>query len=455
MTFWTLDRLRQALRGQAKGALPWGTAPLGRVSTDTRSIGAGDIFVALKGERFDAHDFLAEAAGRGAAAFVVDDPARASGLGKPVVHVRDTMAALGSLGTYRRRAWGRVVVAVAGSNGKTTTKELVRGALERALPAYATQGNLNNHVGVPLSLLAIPDDAEVAVIEIGTNHPGEVDALRRVAEPDIALVTSIGEEHLEGLGDVAGVLREETAVYSGVEIAIAPSAQPEVGAAARRLAKQTVEAGLESGDVHPDRWGVDADGRAWAEFGDARLSLSVRGVHNLRNAMLAMAVGRACGVPIDVAAAGVSLVQPLPMRGAWQTLGALTLINDAYNANPASMREAIALLDSLPAGRQRVLVLGSMRELGPRSPEYHEEIARRALASNADIVAGIGDFATALASGNDGRVLAAPDIDELWPQMRAKLSPDAVVLLKASRSVRLERLVPLLSEWANVMTTPR
>ena len=447
MSFWTLDRVRHALNGHARSALPAGTAPLARVSTDTRSLGAGDIFVALRGERFDAHDFLSEAASRGAAALVVEDPARAAGLGRPVVHVSDTTAALGSLGTYRRRAWGRVVVAVAGSNGKTTTKELVRGALEGALPTYATHGNLNNQVGVPLSLLAIPDDAEVAVIEIGTNHPGEVDALRRIAEPDVALVTSIGEEHLEGLGDVAGVLREETAVYRGVEIAVAPSAQPEVGKVARTLAKQTVEAGLDAGDVHPERWGVDADGRGWADFAEVRLSLSVRGVHNLRNAMLAMAVARACGVAPDTAAAGISAVQPLPMRGAWQKVGALTLINDAYNANPASMREAIALLDSLPAGRQRVLVLGSMRELGPRSSEFHEEIARRALASNADIVAGIGDFVPTL-SGQDGRVVAASDVDEVWPLIRERLARDAVVLLKASRSVRLERLVPLLSDWA-------
>ena len=450
MSFWTLDRVGQALRGLTQLAEPRGQSPLGGVSSDTRSIGRGDLFVALRGEHFDAHDFLADAAARGAAGFVVDAPARAAGLGRPVFAVHDTTQALGALGAFRRRAWGRPVVAVAGSNGKTTTKEMVRAALDGAFEVHATQGNLNNQVGVPLTLLAVPDSADVAVVEIGTNRPGEVDVLRRIAEPDIAVVTSVGEEHLEGLGDLAGVLREETAVYRGVQIAIAPAGQPEIGVAARSLARETVEAGIDAGDVKPDRWGLDEEGRGWATFGEVRLTLAIRGIHNLRNAMLALAVARACGVPVEAAVRGIAAVQPLTMRGAWQTLGTLTLINDAYNANPPSMREAIGLLHSLPPGRQRVLVLGTMRELGPRSSELHDEIARAAVASRADVVAGIGDFAGALMSAGEqgGRVITAPDVNELWPLLESRLARDAVVLLKASRGVRLERLVPLITAWA-------
>jgi len=455
MNFWTLDRLGQALRGLTRGATPRGREPLGGVSTDTRTIGTGEVFVALCGERLDAHDFLPEAVSRGAAVLVVGDPARAVGLGRPLFAVSDTTAALGALGIYRRRAWGRPVVAVAGSNGKTTTKELVRAALNAAFTVHATQANLNNHVGVPLTLLALDDLADLAVVEIGTNHPGEVETLRRIIEPDIALVTSVGEEHLEGLGDLAGVLREETAVYRDSALAIAPAAQPEIGAAARSLARQTVEAGLEAGEVRPDRWGIDAEGRGWADFDGSRLTLAIRGAHNLRNAMLAMAVARACGVSTEAAARGIGAVQPLAMRGVWQHLGSLTVINDAYNANPASMREAIAVLDTVSSSRQRVLVLGTMRELGPRSAELHAEIARRALGSQADVIAGIGDFASALpALGADGaRIVTAPDVDELWPLLRGRLAGDAVVLLKASRGVRLERLVPLLTEWAQPSQT--
>ncbi|HEX7122094.1 MAG TPA: UDP-N-acetylmuramoyl-tripeptide--D-alanyl-D-alanine ligase [Gemmatimonadaceae bacterium] len=451
MSFWTLDQVAAALREVTTGAVPRGREPLAGIATDTRQLVAGSVFVALKGERFDAHDFLCDAVERGAAALVVSNPARAAGLGRPVFAVRDTGEALAALGSWRRRLWGGTVVAVAGSNGKTTTKELIRAALAGAFEVYATQGNLNNLVGVPLTLLAIPDAAHIAVVEIGTSLPGEVDTLRRVSTPDVAVVTSIGEEHLEGLGDLAGVLREETSVYRDVPLAIAPAAQPEVGHAARTLAHQTVEAGLDAGDVRPDRWGVDGEGRGWAEFGELRLHLSVRGVHNLRNAMLAMAVARACGVAPEVAVKGIAGVQPLNMRGAWRALGSLTLINDAYNANPASMREAVALLDALDTTRPRVLVLGSMRELGPRSAALHDDVAALALRSRAALIAGIGDIAAPLrerADGRDDRVIAAPDVEELWPLLEARLPRDAIVLLKASRGVRLERLVPYLEAWA-------
>jgi UDP-N-acetylmuramoyl-tripeptide--D-alanyl-D-alanine ligase len=179
--------------------------------------------------------------------------------------------------------------------------------------------------------------------------------------------------------------------------------------------------------------------------------MRVPGEHNLRNAMLAMAVARACGVPDAVAADGISRVEPLDMRGRWMASGGLTIINDAYNANPASMREAIRLLDSLDGGRPRVLVLGTMRELGPQAPMLHAEIAERALSSGAAIVAGIGEFVEPLsARGEAGsRVITAPDVPELWESLASRLPRNAIVMLKASRGVKLERLVPLLQEWSS------
>jgi UDP-N-acetylmuramoyl-tripeptide--D-alanyl-D-alanine ligase len=450
MSFWTLDRVARALAPALRGWSPIGERPLGGITTDTRALGAGDAFVALRGERFDAHDFLGEAVEKGAGALIVHDVVRAPRAGIPVFEVHDTLTALAALGTYRRRAWGKVVIAVAGSNGKTTTKELVAAAVGSEIPVFATKGNLNNQVGVPLSLLAIPDEADVAVIEIGTNHPGEVDLLREVVEPDIAIVTSIGEEHLEGLGDLAGVLREEAAVYRGVALAIAPASQPEVGAEARRLARQVVEAGLERGDVRPQAWGIGADGRVWLELEGIKATMELRGEHNLRNAMLAIAAARACGVSTTAAVSAVAGLQPLAMRGRWEQLGTLTVINDAYNANPASMREAIRLVDAVDGDRQRVLVLGSMLELGPTAATLHEEIARLALASRAQVIAGVGAFAESLgtlASGNP-RLVTASDADELWPRLAPRLQQGALVLLKGSRGMRLERLVPRLAEWS-------
>ncbi len=453
MNFWTIDRLSAALSGELDGARPLGTTRIGAISTDTRTVKAGDCFVALRGEMFDAHDFLKEAVDKGAAALVIHDARRAVGLGVPAFVVPDTLRALWSLASYRRRAWGgggRPIIAVAGSNGKTTTKELVNGALSTTFEVHATRGNLNNHVGVPLTLLALDDAADVAIVEVGTNHPGEVAALGALIEPTVAVVTSIGEEHLEGLGDLNGVLREEVSICRGASVAVTPAFQPEIGAAAQHLAGRVVSTGLDSGEVMPNAYAMNDDGFGSLTFGDVTVKLAIPGIHMLRNAMLAVATAELCGVPRETAARGLASVAPLPMRGVWRTLGRATLINDAYNANPASMREAITLLDMLKTGRQRVLVLGSMLELGAHSDAYHREIAERALKSSAGVVAAVGEFARAFQQlGNlNGRVVVADTAEALWPQLEPRLAPDAVVLLKASRGVRLERLVPFIEAWA-------
>src|SRR3954471_7682098 len=299
MTFWTLDRVADALQPFARGNLPRGAGSFARVWTDTRTIGKGDLFVALVGERFDAHEFLRQAVENGATGVVVSRIDAARGLGVPVIEVQDTLFALGALGRYRRRAWGNSVVGVVGTNGKTSTKELLKAALGAGLETHATQGNLNNLVGVPLTLLAIPDSADVAVVEMGTNQPGEVARLRAIVEPNITVVTSIAEEHLEGLGDLAGVLREEIAAAEGVPVVIVPSSQPEVGDAAKGKAKRIISAGLDAGDVRPDKWSVEPDGRGRLSVGEIDITVPLRGVHNLRNAMLAMAVARELGIPTE------------------------------------------------------------------------------------------------------------------------------------------------------------
>ena len=444
--FWTLDRLADALGGG-----PRGPVTVRGVTTDTRTIAQGDVFVALRGERFDAHDFLREAVRGGASALVVERPEAAAGLGVPVYAVPDTLVALGALGRFRRRAWGRPVVAVAGSNGKTSTKELVRAALGSTLTVHATKGNLNNRIGTPLTLLALPDDADIAVIELGTNVPGEVAILRDIALPQIAIVTSIAEEHLEGLGDLAGVLREEASVFDGTELAITPASQPEVAEAATGKANRVLSAGLDHGDVHATSWRIGADGLGMVELDGIEVRSPLRGEHNLRNLMLALACARACGVSIAAAASGVAAMPVPSMRMAWETLGRATLINDAYNSNPGSARAALDLLERAGEGRQRVAVLGTMRELGAASERLHEEIALRALQSPVEVIAGVGDFATVfrrLANG-DRRLVTAEDPDALWPALADRLAPDAVILLKASRGVRLERLVPHLTAWAS------
>ncbi|HEY3285860.1 MAG TPA: UDP-N-acetylmuramoyl-tripeptide--D-alanyl-D-alanine ligase [Gemmatimonadaceae bacterium] len=445
--FWTLSRVAQAL-----GQPPYfGTdRELHAVATDTRTLQPGDLFVALAGERFDAHDFLPAAVQEGAAAVVVHDAARAAGLGVPVFAVDDTLHALGALGCFYRAAWPIPVVAVGGSNGKTSTKELLKAALGARFTVHATTGNLNNQVGTPLTLLSLPPGADCAVIEVGTNMPGEIALLRAIVAPDVAVVTCVQEEHLEGFGDLAGVLAEEAALFDDVALAVVPVNEAGLIEEARRRARQVITAGVDAGDVHATAYGLHADGTGWLEVDGERVEVPLRGVHNLRNAMLAVAVARTFGIAAAEVARGVAAMPQPSMRSAVESLGRALLINDAYNANPGSMRAAIELLAAVGAGRQRVAVLGTMRELGPAAPQLHREIARAALASGADVVAGIGDFQLALESegAGDSRVVTGGDVDDLWPVLQQRLQPNAAILLKASRGVRLERLLPHLQSWA-------
>lgn len=448
---WTKDEVAAALAKHGRGALPRGSDRFSGVSTDTRTIAPGALFVALRGENHDAHDHLAAAVAAGAAGVVVSDAAKAASLAVAVYLVDDTLHALGALGRHRRRSWGKRVVGVTGSNGKTSTKELLRAALGAGFRVHATQGNLNNQIGVPLTLLAIPDDAEIAVVEMGTSMPGEIALLRAIAEPDISVLTSVAEAHLELLGSIGGVRREKSAIFDGVAVAVVPATEPEVIAMARARAARVIVAGLGAGEVRATRWGSSDDtiaGGGWLEVDGTRIEVPLRGEHNLRNAVLAVAVARECGVPLAAIARGIASMPQPKMRLAAEPLGKALLINDAYNANPGSTRAAVDLLAGTARGRQRVLVLGTMRELGPGAAALHAEIAKRAVESSIEVIAGIGDFAPALAALRDERVVTAPDVDELWPLLRAKLTPDAVILLKASRGMKLERIVPHLTAWA-------
>ncbi len=448
MSFWTLERVAAALGGDTH-VLPRGTQELAGITTDSRATAAGQVFVALVGEKFDGHDYIAGAVEKGASAVVVSRDVGEISI--PVYKVPDTLVALGELARHWRRAWGGTVVMVAGSNGKTTTKDLIKAALSSARRIHATTGNLNNRIGVPLTLLSLPAEAEIAVVEGGTNLPGEVAILRAIMEPDISVVTSIGEEHLEGLGDLDGVLEEESAAFDGVPVAITPASQPEVAAAAHERAGQVITAGLDDGNVRPTSWSISPDGLGRLELGPVHLVPPLRGIHNLQNAMLAIAVARACGVADEVAAAGIEQMPVPRMRSAWQTLGRATLINDAYNANPGSTRAALELLKSVGTERQRVVVLGTMRELGDAAERCHDEISKLALDSGAQVIAGVGDFAVSLQklAGGDRRLVTSDTVEGLWSILEPRLEPDAVILLKASRGVQLEQLVPHITTWAN------
>lgn len=438
--FWTLQRIAQAL-----GEGPADARPITGITTDTRKVAPGECFVALIGETFDGHDFLEAAVQAGAAAVVVSDVTRAATLGVPVFEVPDTLVALGMLGRYRRQAWQRPVVAVGGSNGKTSTKELLKAVLGSRYTVHATSGNLNNRIGVPLTLLALDAAADVAVIEAGTNIPGEIALLRDIILPDVAVVTTVQEEHLEGLGDLAGVMAEELSLTDEAPLAVVPASEPDVVAEAERRAERVTAAAL------PATHGLHPDGRGWIELDGVRLESPLRGMHNLRNAALAIAVGKVFGLDAEAMRDGLAAMPMPPMRSSVAPLGEALLLNDAYNANPGSARAALALLADIGAGRQRVAILGTMRELGVHAPQKHREVAEAALAAGHDVICGIGDFAAALeaVAPGDARVITASDVDDLWPKLQPRLQRTAAILLKASRGVKLERIVPTLTTWAN------
>ncbi len=454
--FWTLHRAVQALDSQLITAPRFDHRALSGVSTDTRTLSHGALFVALRGPSHDAHDWLAQARDAGAAAVVVDRGEAAAGLGLPVIVVQDTLVALGQLARAWRRAWGGTVVAVGGSNGKTSTKEMLRAAIGARLDVHATEANHNNLIGVPLTLLAIPPHAQVAVVEVGTNTPGEIAQLRAICEPDIAVITSIGEEHLEGLGDLAGVLREEAELLRGVPMAVVPVHEEALITRARAPhtgAQRVMTAGVDAGDMCAQRATMQADGHMALRLHEVDFTVPMRGEHHGRNAMLALAVCALLDVPSDDAARGLSDMSAPAMRGGWETIGAVTVINDAYNANPPSMRAALALLRQVGHGRQRVAVLGTMRELGAHSDAQHDAIAQEAMLALADgvaIVVAVGEFAEAFArvAPGDARIMSAPDPEAAWTRLEPELARDAMVLLKGSRGVRLERVLPLLTSWA-------
>jgi UDP-N-acetylmuramoyl-tripeptide--D-alanyl-D-alanine ligase len=452
--FWTMDRVAQALERCASLPLPIGAREFTAVSTDTRTIMPGTLFVALRGETFDAHDFLDEAVTAGASALVVSEAERVAGTGVPVFVVRDTREALGALAHFRRVAWGKPVIAVGGSNGKTSTKAMLAAMLAGAYDVHATIGNLNNEIGVPLTLLALPDDADLAVVEAGTNSPGEIERLRRIIAPDVTVITSIGEEHLEGFVDLAGVLREELALALNVPVVVTPAAHPEVAAGVTGDGQQVVVAGLDEGQLQPLRWRLEPDGSGLLTFDDGDLSIPLRGAHNLRNAMLAVCVARGFGVTLEQMQFGLSRMAQPSMRAAVDAVGSVLLVNDAYNANPPSMRAALDLLEAVGQGRPMVAVLGTMRELGAGADALHDDIARDAVRRPLTLIVGVGDFAAALqrVSPGDPRVLTADDAPLAAAELLQRAPRNAAILLKGSRGARLERLVAPITAWATAAT---
>ena len=451
MTAWTSARVCQAL------GLPRRDEPVVMftgVLTDTRAVVPGGLFVALAGARFDGPDYLGAAAAAGATGAVVRE-----GVAVPTeleaFAVPDTLRALGLLARERRRELTGPVIAITGTNGKTSTKEMLAAVLGTRYAVYATRANLNNLVGVPTTILEAPEGTEALVVEAGANLPGEVARYREIIEPTLTIVTSAVAGHLEGFGSLAGVVAEKLALTDGVPLAVVGTDPPALAVGARRLARAVRTAGLRDADLVPDRVEQGPDARPVLTFGGVTFTLAARGLHQADNAARVWAVVEA--LDLDRAAAGRALERfALPTgRGDLLEQSGLTILNDCYNANPQSFRAVIATARALRAGRRLVFIAGTMRELGPDSPALHAAVAAELVALEPDLLAAVGEFVPALApyaARLGERLITAPDPLALGPLVAPRLAGGELVVLKASRGVALERILPALMTRA---TPPR
>ena len=420
------------------------------ISTDSRAIQAGGLFVALKGERFDGHDHLSVAAAAGATGAVVRK-------GTPPVpslllyEVDDTLRGFGMLARARRMGMDGPVVAVTGTNGKTSTKEMLRAVLSTRYRTYATRANLNNLVGVPLTVLEAPADTEALIVEAGANLPGEIARYREIIEPSITLVTNAVAGHLEGFGSLAGVVAEKLSLTDGVPLAIVGVDPPALAVGARTRARQVRTAALRDAELTPTKVTLDDSARPVVTFGPTSFTLAARGLHQADNAVRVWALVEALELDREASAAALERFSIPGGRGELLQEGGLTILNDCYNANPQSFRAAIATASALRGDRRLVFVAGTMRELGEDAPALHREIAEALVDLHPELIAAVGDFVPALepyAGALRHRLVTAPDPIALAPLLAERLRGDEIVVLKASRGVALERILPALKARA-------
>jgi UDP-N-acetylmuramoyl-tripeptide--D-alanyl-D-alanine ligase len=435
-----------------------GVTPVERVCTDSRQAQAGDVFFAIKGERFDGHDFVNEVAARGVAAVVVGRKYTPSPLPDcAVLTVDDTRAALGRLAAAYRRLFNLPVIAVGGSNGKTTVKELIASVLRQKLATLWSEASFNNDIGVPMTLLRLDKSHQAAVLEAGTNHPGELAPLVKMIQPKYGMLTNIGREHLEFFGDLAGVAEEEGSLAEllpaeGRLFINGDSEWTEL--ITRRTRATVVRVGLgEKNDWRGRGLRLDKNGVTFrvetpkAEYsGEYRVNLLGR--HQVINALFAVAVSEELGLGRPAVRDGLAECQPAKMRMQFWEAGGVRVLDDAYNANADSMVAALETLCALPLQGRRVAVLGDMAELGAQSEAAHAEIGRRAAELGIGQLFAVGRMAPVIAAAARAaglsRVIEFADVEAAKSAVKSFLKAGDVVLLKASRASRLERIAETL-----------
>ncbi len=431
-------------------------------SIDSRTIAPGELFFAVRGDRFDGHDFVTGAVERGAVAAVVSRARVATlpdaALAVPLLITDDPLIALQALASHVRRQWGKKVIAVTGSAGKTTTKEAIAAALGARFNVLKSKGNLNNAFGLPLQLLRLEPEHEFAVVEMGMNHAGEIAALARIAAPDWGVVTNVGTAHMENFTDgQAGIARSKFELVAALPaggVAFLNCDDLYVSQFGRDFAGKVVYFG--SGPcadpqilvVGEDENGLQVRYRSAGR--EADVTLHLLGAHNAHNAMAALAVAREAGVDVDAAAAALAALTAGDKRGEVLEISGAAILNDSYNSNPEALRSMIRTLAARPA-RRRILVAGEMLELGEQAPQLHAACGKAAAEAGLDIVVGVRGNAQHLAAAACWGGVASlflPDAETAGQWLVENLREGDVVLVKGSRGVRLERAIEVLKNHA-------
>jgi UDP-N-acetylmuramoyl-tripeptide--D-alanyl-D-alanine ligase len=443
-----------------------GSAVINKVSTDSRTIKPGELFVALRGENFEGHDFVEASAKAGATGALVDlNWAGSVPNNFALLQATDTLRAYQTLAANYRRSLALKVLAITGSNGKTSTKDFAASVLARRFRVTKTEGNFNNHVGLPRTILEATSEDEVAVWEIGMNHPGEIAALSKVAAPDAAIITNIGVAHIEFMGSREAIAMEKGALAEAVEpqgtvILNADDSFTE-GIAARTRAK-VVLAGTTGGAVRAIEIRQSAEGSEFTIVEGAhrcRAQLPVAGSHMVQNALLAVAAGRAFGLSIEECAAGLAAAPLTKARLQIKEIGGVQFLDDSYNANPDSMKAALLTLVELDTEGKHIAVLGEMRELGTESERGHREVGEAAATLGVDQLITIGDTAELIAKGarNAGldKVLSVRSTGDAAKLLGEIAEPGDLVLIKGSRAARTEEVIEQFgSQNSAVVTSP-
>jgi len=447
-----LTDMAQALNAHAKGTA--GVEVVG-VSTDSRTVRPGDLFFAIRGDNFDGHEYVEDAFAKGACAAVVSDDAARSG---PTLVVDDTVDALLNLAAWYRDRFDIPVVAVTGSNGKTTTKDMAAAVLSTKFRTARTRGNYNNHIGVPLTLFDIEGEHEVAVVEMGMNHPGEIARLAAAARPSVGVITNVAEAHMETMQDIDTIAQAKAELLDALPpdgTSVLNWDDPRVKALWTRGPGSVVTFGL-SADAEVRALGIDAsvDAVSFELADDGHVTLPIAGRHNVMNALAAIAVGRIMGVPDADAARGLSSFEASPMRMNFERAGSRVVLNDAYNCNPGSLAAALEVLVEAAGEGTSAAAIGDMLELGPASERAHREAGARAAELGVDWLLLFGTEVAALRVGAleagmpASRVRIFESKTALVDTLRKELDESAVLLVKGSRGMRMEEVVELLAAEA-------